>query len=185
MQSLSLRIVDNKSGTDLSFVFNEPPAQLATLTAFEAAPAIDTGAKFVKISADARILPDSATDHAAFYVRSRNIWVTARKIHPKRLKWDKGEAACSALTLCGLKDWRLPDLEDLEAVRDLTKFNPVADTNFLPDLDPAAHWTRTPYAPDPSSVAWVLNFSLGHCDASDRYYEYDVLAVRSGALPGQ
>jgi hypothetical protein len=185
MQNISIRIEPNgasfiniKRDSDLSPIAGE----LLSFSGETAAPA-----RFIKIGADGNALPAdyAGTDHVAVYVASRNIWVTARKIHAKRQKWAAGEKLCAALTLLGFKDWRYPDLEDLEAIRDLTKHDPAADTNYFPDIDAASHWTRTPWAADPSSVAWYLLFDSGYAYTYLRNYECFVLAVRPAGVPGQ
>jgi hypothetical protein len=182
MHDISIRIEPNGASI-INIKRDSDPVYLGELLSTTA----ESGPKFVKIGADGQALPANyaGTDHVAFYVASRGIWMTARKIHPKRQKWAAGEKLCAALTLLGHKDWRYPDLEDLEAVRDLTKHDPAADTNFLPDLDAAAHWSRTPWAADPSSSAWLLDFGYGYAYPSLRLNECFVLAVRPAGAPGQ
>jgi len=143
--------------------------------------------KFIKIGANGLALPADylGTDHVAFYVRSRNIWMTARKIHRDRQSWKAGEKLCAECSLLGFRDWRYPDIEDWEAVRDLTKFSPAADTNILPDLDCAAHWSRTPYAGDKDSGAWYFVAGNGAVGTFSRSLECFVLAVRSASPPSQ
>ncbi len=78
----------------------------------------------------------------------------------------------------GFSDWRLPTLDEIETIRNLSTLDPATFTDFhrnaCPDLtDPACsrtgssnYWSATPQAGKPAS-AWSLNFDEGSSEAGD------------------
>lgn len=89
----------------------------------------------------------------------------------------------------GAADWRVPSIEELTTLRELTTFDPATHEAFhrnaCADLtDPACtqtrssnYWSDTPLAKDPDK-AWDLNFDEGSIDSSDKSGRSSVRAVR-------
>jgi len=92
--------------------------------------------------------------------------------------WSEAEAAAKALRLGGYDDWRLPTLDELESIRDITKYNPAIDTGLFADTKSTYYWTASPAASGPD-CAWIVNFYHGHAYLYNRSYRCAVRAVRS------
>lgn len=70
------------------------------------------------------------------------------------LMWQKGEVAApmgwtnalltaESLVLGGYRDWRLPNIKELESLNDETLTNPSIDTRYFPGAKPARYWSST------------------------------------------
>ena len=99
----------------------------------------------------------------------------------KRMSWADAEKACKALRLGGHDDWRMPSLQELESIRDLSRVNPAIDTDAFPNTPNEWFWTSTPCADSPKDTAWVVSFGNGGSDILNRGYSYRVRAVRGPA----
>jgi hypothetical protein len=108
-------------------------------------------------------------------------WATEES--PKQLNFEEAEKHCAALRLGGFDDWRLPDLEELESIRDLGRHNPCIDPKFFKS-NANWVWSRTPTAWS-SGCAWVVYFYYGNVNYDDRYGRAFVRAVRRVSPAGQ
>lgn len=90
----------------------------------------------------------------------------------------KAEAACSALTLGGHADWRLPTIDELESIRDRSRYSPAIDIKFFPGCPPDWFWTSTPHAYNPAEYAWIVGFYDGYSGYGYRHKRFRVRAVR-------
>ena len=100
-----------------------------------------------------------------------------------RMNFADAEKHCAELRLGGFDDWRLPDLEELESIRDLSCHEPCLDTSVFKS-NSSWVWSRTPTAWSPD-CAWFVNFLNGHVDHYHRYNHAFVRAVRRVSLAGQ
>lgn len=62
--------------------------------------------------------------------------------------------------LCGARDWRLPNRNELQSVVDRSRFNPTIDTNYFPDVTVWDYWSSSPYV-GRAAYAWLVSFSGG------------------------
>lgn len=152
------------AGTLLSTAFGEPIAGSVEDTAAKAS-------RF-SLSADGLIVIDHKTGLQ---------W--AAKESATRMDFEAAEKHCAALRLGGFNDWRLPDLEELESIRDLTRHAPCIDTAFFTSNKDWV-WSRTPCAWS-SDRAWVVYFSYGGVGSSGRGSHAFVRAVRRVSPAGQ
>ncbi|HET6805648.1 MAG TPA: DUF1566 domain-containing protein [Frateuria sp.] len=102
---------------------------------------------------------------------------------PKQLDFEAAEQHCASLRLGGFDDWRLPDLEELESIRDLSRHNPCIDTAFFKS-NANWVWSRTPTAWS-SGCAWFVLFNSGHVHDCSRHDRAFVRAVRRVSPAGQ
>lgn len=92
-----------------------------------------------------------------------------------RMSYADAEAACAALG----EGWRLPTIQELLSLVDLSRHDPAIDVAAYPNTKHGAYWTRTPVSWAPSA-AWVVNFYYGNSDVYLRVDGYAfVRAVRS------
>ena len=78
--------------------------------------------------------------------------------------------------LCGYTNWRLPTLEELQAIVDEDQ-TPKIDSTWFPNTQAARYWTSTTYAPDPGQ-AWYVTFGTNLLIHTYIYRYYIVLYVR-------
>ncbi|CAK0753687.1 exported hypothetical protein [Gammaproteobacteria bacterium] len=82
--------------------------------------------------------------------------------------------AVNAAGLCGHNDWRMPLVDELSGITDLSRYSPAIDTSFFPNTNASYFWSGSPVA-GYSDYAWGVSFFLG-----DGYWLYrnDANAVR-------
>jgi hypothetical protein len=68
--------------------------------------------------------------------------------------------AVNAATLCGLSDWRLPTVKELQSIKNFGADDPAIDTSYFPNTVSSFYWSADTYALLPSD-AWFVNFSGG------------------------
>lgn len=91
----------------------------------------------------------------------------------ERSDWRDGQQAPE---LCGFRDWRLPDREDLESLL-LETGIPAIDTTVFPNTPPSSFWTRSESADHPHK-AWFVNFGMGRAGAGFKESRFHVRWVR-------
>jgi hypothetical protein len=95
--------------------------------------------------------------------RTGLVWTkeTARDGAGYRLTtWEDALGYCEGLDLAGRSRWRLPTIDELESIIDLSVCVPAVNTLFFPDTRQGDYWTSTTYDGSRSS-AWVIDFSYG------------------------
>jgi hypothetical protein len=118
-----------------------------------------------------------------------------------------GDADCAGVGgrcgFAGQRDWRLPNVKELQSIVNFEVGNPAAPPAFntncagglgmpLPDTanssctSPAAYWSSTTFTIDPLSpnLAWLVDFGLGDVFAVNKFFTLFVRAVRGGPPVG-
>lgn len=92
--------------------------------------------------------------------------------------WPEAKAYCAGLTLDG-SGWRLPTLDELESIVDLTVASPgpTIDQTAFPSTPTAWFWTSSPYAGPPAG-AWAVAFNFGYSSSTDTDNNLRVRCVR-------
>ncbi len=98
---------------------------------------------------------------------------------PHRLNLDDAVAYCKNLTLAGYTDWRLPNRDDFNSLRD-TSYTPTIHPDYFPDTRLSGYWSSTATAGSASSF-WVVNFSYNNGYAST----YKILSEYIRAVRGE
>jgi hypothetical protein len=83
--------------------------------------------------------------------------------------------AVNAQGLCGYKDWRMPIVDELSGIADLSGKDPSIDTSFFPNTPASNFWSGSPMA-GYSYYAWGVHFYNGGDYWNSRYD--GALAVR-------
>ena len=136
-----------------------------------------------KLSAEGVELPADATDHAMLRIEhpllAQPLVVTA-EFAPEGMTHADARRWAESLTIGGFA-WRLPTLHEAMFIPDHSRY---------PSFDPALFrgarnsypwiWTGTPYAEDPSGVAWLVGLGDGYCSRLHVAVRSHVLAVRAG-----
>ncbi|MDO6762554.1 DUF1566 domain-containing protein [Agarivorans sp. 1_MG-2023] len=72
-------------------------------------------------------------------------------------------ASINALTLCGLNNWRVPNLLELQSLLDYSKITFAIDSNYFPNTNNTWHWSSDTIAAADIG-AWRVNFDLSVID---------------------
>lgn len=101
----------------------------------------------------------------------------------ERMDFATAEKYCKELKLGTYSDWRLPELHELESIREIACHNPCINTDFFKSY---AHWvwTSTPCAWS-SDRAWIVHFYYGAVYDGLRSDRAFVRAVRRVSPAGQ
>ena len=75
--------------------------------------------------------------------------------------WANAITTCENLVLGGYSDWRLPNINELKSIRDMSRSSPAIDTAFV-NTATDYYWSSTSYAAD-TTYAWGV-FSDGIID---------------------
>jgi len=140
---------------------------------------------FVKIGADGAQLQADAKDHVAVLDQRTGLIWSASFISPKRLTYTEAKDACAAMDLASAKDWRLPEVEELFALCDRSRYVPAIDTEAFPGVEGTWCWTATVDAEAPSSYAWFVNLRSGYALIDGQDGCGRVLACRRAAPASQ
>jgi hypothetical protein len=79
----------------------------------------------------------------------------------------------------GQKDWRLPNVRELESLTDDTRDSPAINPAFFPNASSSYYWQSTSYAGNPQ-YAWLVDFGHGYVPYTFKSDAYHVRCVRGG-----
>jgi hypothetical protein len=79
--------------------------------------------------------------------------------------WAQAIGDCEALNFAGHSDWRLPNINELLSIMDISKSNPAMDTTCFPSNTVNYFWSSTTTPIYPSSALYV-NFNTYGLSAS-------------------
>jgi hypothetical protein len=82
--------------------------------------------------------------------------------------------------LCGFRDWRVPEREELRNLAYSGKStSPAIDTMHFPNVAAEYHWTNSPDVSN-ATTAWGINFMIGDDFYDVKTSAHPVFLVRSG-----
>ena len=73
--------------------------------------------------------------------------------------WANAITTCENLVLGGYSDWRLPNINELKSIRDMSRSSPAIDTAFV-NTATGLYWSSTSGAAG-TTYAWYVNFDYG------------------------
>jgi hypothetical protein len=97
-----------------------------------------------------------------------------------RCDTEKFVADVNKIGLCGGRNWRMPNINELKDVVNATLNNPELDNAYFPNNPSWLVWSGSPYADD-SKAAWGVNFYTG--DAV--YYGKEASASKARLVRGR
>jgi Protein of unknown function (DUF1566) len=95
---------------------------------------------------------------------------------PGSYAWSDARSHCAGLRSNG-GGWRLPSMNELMTLVDLTRVDPAIDPSAFPDMVSDFFWSSSPAAAPPGT-AWGVSFSKGSAGASLVANAYRVRCVR-------
>ena len=98
---------------------------------------------------------------------------------PITMTWANALINCEALEYAGYSDWRLPNVEEMESIRDFGKTNPAIDTSFFPNARASYYWSGTTYRAS-TTYAWYAYFYRGVTSYGLKTNLYYVRPCRGG-----
>jgi hypothetical protein len=92
-----------------------------------------------------------------------------REDNGKKMSYSEADKYCKNLTLDGIKDWRLPTMEELYYLADRSKRVPSIDTEYFKKTKTNWYWTSTEKLGERVSF-WITNFDDGYDGWGDGRY---------------
>jgi len=83
---------------------------------------------------------------------------------------------CEDLVLDSHDDWRLPNVNELKTIVDISKYNPSIDGNFT-NTDSYYYWTSTTNIKNTSKI-FSINFGNGIISSINKDGKYNIRCVR-------
>ena len=109
---------------------------------------------------DFNINPPSYTDNGNGTITDNVTGLMWQKTDGGEMSFENTSSYCSALSLGGYNDWRLPTCIELFGINSFDKVNPALNTAFFTKTAAEYWWTSVTRTDDKSSV-WVVNAGGG------------------------
>jgi hypothetical protein len=108
---------------------------------------------------------------------NRLMWQDNQEAKNIKKDWQGAKEYCQGLKLAGFRDWRLPNIYELESIVDENR-NPAIKSEFS-NTAPYYYWSSSERQSS-SDFAWFVNFLYGYSDGNDKTYKLHVRCVRAG-----
>ncbi len=93
--------------------------------------------------------------------------------------WDTLVNGANDNKLCGYEDWRVPNINELAGIADLSKYDPAIDTNYFPNTISSMYWSASPSANNYDEACKIYFYNgSDSCSYSDRNEESYIRLVR-------
>lgn len=89
--------------------------------------------------------------------------------------WIDANAYCKKLKLSGTRDWRLPSIQELQTIVDITKFDPAIKSDMTNRVS-KVYWSSSEVLG--SNKAWYVNFMSGYTQGDRKTRAYYIRCVR-------
>jgi hypothetical protein len=101
----------------------------------------------------------------------------------RKMTWQEALAYCEGLEMAGRRDWRLPNIKELQSIVDYKTHDPSIDTTIFPGAWASNYWSATTFVIN-TEGAWPMDFYDGDNNimvfTSNKSISYYVRAVRGG-----
>ncbi len=108
-------------------------------------------------------------------------WQDNAIVASQTLDWNASIDYCENLDFAGVQDWRLPNINELLSITDLSVSNPAIDTTAFQNTASNYYWSSTTFAPN-TSYAWDVYFYYGNGFWDGKAVSGYVRCVRSGQI---
>ncbi|MBV5307888.1 DUF1566 domain-containing protein [Chromatium okenii] len=98
----------------------------------------------------------------------------------KTMNWSAALTAANNSNLGGYDDWRLPNIKELQALVDYSRYVTAIDTDYFPNTpngDYSWYWSGSP---NNAGSAWFVHFSYGYASYLNRNEYSHVRLMRGG-----
>ncbi len=100
-----------------------------------------------------------------------------------KLTWVQSLVYAETVSIGGIKDWRLPNIKELQSINDETISNPSLDTSYFGVTGAKRFWSSTTL-PNQIAKAWYWDTQFGITTYDDKATPHLVLVVRGGGNGG-
>ncbi len=161
-------------------------APAAPASALAPTPSLIVPRRFAKLDQDLKPLDPTRKDWAVIRVETGALAFELLRgnIGGRTVPHAEAVDLAGNVDALGLRDWRLWTLDEAEAIRDISRYNPAVDTDYFDDINPDFHWTASADASD-GAYAWGVDFRFGFAVLARRSAHAWVRAVRSFAPASQ
>jgi hypothetical protein len=92
--------------------------------------------------------------------------------------WFEALSYAENLDFAGYKDWRLPNIKELQSISETNFSNPSVDPIFFPSTNPGIYWSSTSMVSKDTTQAWNVDFSFGIASYAIKTGSHFVRCVR-------
>jgi hypothetical protein len=87
------------------------------------------------------------------------------------MTWEEALTYCEDLELAGYKDWRLPNVNELQSIVDYDAYEPSIDKTYFPEAMPQGYWSSTTHEREDGldTYTWNVSFLNGDLVTSTSY----------------
>ncbi len=111
--------------------------------------------------------------------RTHLTWVDDANASSQMKNWSDAIDYCEALEFADRRDWRLPNINELLSIVDLSRSNPAVFHVFLHTAG-WGYWSSTTWRNGAGTHAWYTDFENGPANASYKTDSCYVRCVRGG-----
>lgn len=136
----------------------------------------------VRSQQPAQTLPSHFTDLGTDIVRDEATGLMWQQYClPETRTWQQALAAADTLSLGSFTDWRLPNIKELQSLRENLAKDPCVDLNYFPCVTSSKQlWSATPMLGQTADQAWIMQPALGIVTYDKKTQAFNVLCVRGG-----
>jgi formylglycine-generating enzyme required for sulfatase activity len=107
------------------------------------------------------------------------IWQTMQSMVV--MTWEEALVSSQNIALADKRDWRLPNIKELQSLNDASLFKPSIDKATFANMLSGNYWSSTTLKSS-ASKAWDLNTEYGIVSYNDKTLKQHVLLVRGGEI---
>ncbi len=99
---------------------------------------------------------------------------------PEVMTWEDALRFAANLSLTGKKDWRLPNIKELQSLNDEKLFRPSFNKNYFTNISSGNFWSSTTLKQPRPDKGWTINVDFGIVSYNAKTTLQNVLCVRGG-----